>query len=152
MPVCKHEALPRRLLPMLATSAAPFDDPAYFFETKWDGVRALASVDMGRWRLWGRAGSTHNASPLFSVPATGLFQEQLMKSLLILVHLPIVALAALGLIWLERTGRFPVELPGVLRWLGSYSLAANFVLAYLVCLTVWLIFSAGDDDSSHGTD
>ena len=59
MPACKHEALPRRLLPMLATSAAPFDDPAYLFETKWDGVRALASVDMGRWRLWGRAGTVY---------------------------------------------------------------------------------------------
>src|SRR5262245_61484040 len=59
MPVCKHEALPRRLLSMLATSAAPFDDPTYLFETKWDGVRALASVDMGRWKLSGRAGTVY---------------------------------------------------------------------------------------------
>ncbi len=28
-----------RLLPMLATPARPFDDPAYLFEIKWDGFR-----------------------------------------------------------------------------------------------------------------
>ena len=33
------------LLPMLATSAAPFDSSDYFFEVKWDGVRALAAVE-----------------------------------------------------------------------------------------------------------
>ena len=42
------------LLPMLATSASPFDSCDYVFEVKWDGVRALAAVDKERWRLWGR--------------------------------------------------------------------------------------------------
>ena len=42
------------LLPMLATSASPFDSGAYVFETKWDGVRAMAAVEGTRWRLWGR--------------------------------------------------------------------------------------------------
>ena len=42
------------VLPMLATSAPPFDSGAYEFEVKWDGVRALAAVEGNRWRLWGR--------------------------------------------------------------------------------------------------
>jgi bifunctional non-homologous end joining protein LigD len=42
------------LLPMLATSAQPFDSDEYVFEVKWDGVRALAAVDQGHWRIWGR--------------------------------------------------------------------------------------------------
>jgi bifunctional non-homologous end joining protein LigD len=41
--------------PMLASSATePFDSGDYFFEIKWDGVRALAAVEGGRWRMWGR--------------------------------------------------------------------------------------------------
>ena len=43
-----------RLLPMLAVPAAPFDSPEYGFEIKWDGIRALAAVEPGRLRLWGR--------------------------------------------------------------------------------------------------
>jgi DNA ligase D-like protein (predicted ligase) len=42
------------ILPMLATSAQPFDSFEYLFEVKWDGVRALAAVQEGQWRLWGR--------------------------------------------------------------------------------------------------
>lgn len=42
------------VLPMLAVSAQPFDSPDHLFEVKWDGVRALAAVEAGRWRLWGR--------------------------------------------------------------------------------------------------
>ena len=42
----KREPLPCDLKPMLATLAdAPFDDPAYLFELKWDGYRAIASID-----------------------------------------------------------------------------------------------------------
>jgi ATP-dependent DNA ligase len=41
---------------MLATSSPPFDDPSWRFEIKWDGVRALAAVANGSWRLWGREG------------------------------------------------------------------------------------------------
>ncbi len=41
--------------PMLAAPcAAPFDSDEHLFEVKWDGVRALAAVEAGRWRLWGR--------------------------------------------------------------------------------------------------
>ena len=43
-----------RLLPMLAVPAAPFDSSEYSFEVKWDGIRALAAVEPGRLRLWGR--------------------------------------------------------------------------------------------------
>src|SRR4051794_7822664 len=41
-------------LPMLAVRSAPFDSPEHLFELKWDGVRALAAVEQGRGRLWGR--------------------------------------------------------------------------------------------------
>ena len=40
------------MLPMPA--ADPFDSPDYGFDVAWDGVRALASVDRGDVRLWGR--------------------------------------------------------------------------------------------------
>jgi bifunctional non-homologous end joining protein LigD len=49
------------LLPMLATPAVPFDSEAYLFEVKWDGVRALAATEAGRWRLWGRTGTDYTA-------------------------------------------------------------------------------------------
>ena len=42
----KLQPLPRLAQPMLATSVdAPFDDPAWLFELKWDGYRALAQID-----------------------------------------------------------------------------------------------------------
>ena len=42
----KCEPLPRDPKPMLATLAdAPFDDPAWLFELKWDGYRAIATID-----------------------------------------------------------------------------------------------------------
>jgi bifunctional non-homologous end joining protein LigD len=41
----KADPLPRNVSPMLATLAdAPFDDPAWLFEVKWDGYRAIAIV------------------------------------------------------------------------------------------------------------
>ncbi len=40
------------MLPMPA--AAPFDSQEYAFEVAWDGVRALASIDRGEVRIWGR--------------------------------------------------------------------------------------------------
>jgi len=42
------------LRPMLAVPAMPFDAADYCFEIKWDGVRTMAAVDEGGWRLWGR--------------------------------------------------------------------------------------------------
>lgn len=61
-------------LPMLATAATPFDSSQHLFEVKWDGVRALAAVDDGSWRLWGRARADYAArypelSVLRSLPA-----------------------------------------------------------------------------------
>jgi bifunctional non-homologous end joining protein LigD len=50
---------PPHLLPMLATSSPPFDDPACRFEVKWDGVRCLAAVSGDSWRLWGRGGTVY---------------------------------------------------------------------------------------------
>jgi DNA ligase D-like protein (predicted ligase) len=44
---------------MLATRAAPFDSEEYSFEVKWDGVRALAAIENGRWQLSGRVGSDY---------------------------------------------------------------------------------------------
>src|SRR5438270_1023746 len=39
----KRAAFPKRVRPMLATLVdKPFDDPAWTFEVKWDGYRALA--------------------------------------------------------------------------------------------------------------
>src|ERR1700716_4002588 len=42
------------ILPMLATSAQPFDSAEYVFEVKWDGVRVVAAVEEGQWGVWGQ--------------------------------------------------------------------------------------------------
>jgi bifunctional non-homologous end joining protein LigD len=48
-------ALPDRLRPMLPMPAsAPFDSPDYTFDVAWDGLRALARIEDGEVRLWGR--------------------------------------------------------------------------------------------------
>src|SRR5271169_5349996 len=39
----------------------PFDSDQHLFEVKWDGVRALAAVEDGAWRLWGRTHSDYAA-------------------------------------------------------------------------------------------
>jgi bifunctional non-homologous end joining protein LigD len=55
MPARPSPSLPRFISPMLATLfAAPFDDPDWLFEVKWDGFRAEAVVDGGAVRLWTR--------------------------------------------------------------------------------------------------
>jgi bifunctional non-homologous end joining protein LigD len=42
----KADPFPRDVKPMLATLVErPFDDPAWVFEVKWDGYRAIASID-----------------------------------------------------------------------------------------------------------
>ena len=47
--------MPAFIEPMLATLvAAPFDDPGWLFEVKWDGFRVEAVVDDGAVRLWTR--------------------------------------------------------------------------------------------------
>lgn len=46
---------PRFIPPMLATLVgAPFDDPDWLFEVKWDGFRVEAVIDRGSVRLWTR--------------------------------------------------------------------------------------------------
>ena len=50
-----------KLLPMLATKAAPFDADDYLFEVKWDGVRALAAIEQDSWSLWVRHGVDYTA-------------------------------------------------------------------------------------------
>jgi bifunctional non-homologous end joining protein LigD len=47
------------LLPMLATACQPFDSAEHLFEVKWDGVRGLAAIEDGQWRLWGREGAEY---------------------------------------------------------------------------------------------
>ena len=48
---------PRALGPMQAALASePFDDPAWLFEPKLDGIRALATIEGGAVRLHGRSG------------------------------------------------------------------------------------------------
>ena len=48
-------AKPTFIPPMLATLVgAPFDDPDWLFEVKWDGFRVEAVVDAGSVRLWTR--------------------------------------------------------------------------------------------------
>jgi bifunctional non-homologous end joining protein LigD len=50
-----NEAMPAFIPPMLATLvAAPFDDPDWSFEVKWDGFRVEAVVDGDAVRLWTR--------------------------------------------------------------------------------------------------
>ncbi len=42
----KAEPLPREVKPMLTTLVeAPFDDPRWLFEVKWDGYRAIATIE-----------------------------------------------------------------------------------------------------------
>jgi bifunctional non-homologous end joining protein LigD len=59
------DALPKFFSPMLATlKEAPFDDPDWLFEIKWDGYRALAFIDQGKVNLYSRNENLFN--PLFS--------------------------------------------------------------------------------------
>jgi bifunctional non-homologous end joining protein LigD len=54
-------AMPRNLQPMLATLAAePFNNPDWQFEVKWDGYRALASVQGGKVSLRSRNNQSFN--------------------------------------------------------------------------------------------
>jgi len=49
--------LPKRLQPMLATLIdAPFDNPDWVFESKWDGFRVVAAIEGGKVTLYSRNG------------------------------------------------------------------------------------------------
>src|SRR5262245_38394240 len=53
----RESKLPKRLQPMLATlTDAPFDDPAWVFESKWDGFRMVATIENGKVTLYSRNG------------------------------------------------------------------------------------------------
>src|SRR4051812_18761947 len=46
--------LPSFIEPMLALLTTPFESKEHFFETKWDGFRALAFIENGEVKLRGR--------------------------------------------------------------------------------------------------
>ena len=53
----RTSTLPKRLQPMLATlTDAPFDDPGWVFEDKYDGFRMIAEIRRGRVALYSRNG------------------------------------------------------------------------------------------------
>jgi bifunctional non-homologous end joining protein LigD len=53
----RTSTLPTRLQPMLATlTDAPFDDPAWVFEDKYDGFRMIAEIRRGKVALYSRNG------------------------------------------------------------------------------------------------
>ena len=55
--VARVSTLPKRLQPMLATLIdAPFDDPKWVFEDKYDGFRMVASIEGGKVTLYSRNG------------------------------------------------------------------------------------------------
>ena len=63
--------MPAFVPPMLATLvAAPFDDPGWQFEVKWDGFRVEAVVDRGEVRIWtrGRQDAARYFGPFLAPP------------------------------------------------------------------------------------
>ncbi|MCK1513095.1 non-homologous end-joining DNA ligase [Bradyrhizobium sp. 190] len=53
----RTSTLPKRLQPMLATlTDAPFDDPGWVFEDKYDGFRMIAEIRRGKVSLYSRNG------------------------------------------------------------------------------------------------
>ena len=49
----RTSTLPKRLQPMLATlTDAPFDDPGWVFEDKYDGFRMIAEIKNGKVALY----------------------------------------------------------------------------------------------------
>jgi bifunctional non-homologous end joining protein LigD len=59
----RTSTLPKRLQPMLATlTDAPFDDPGWVFEDKYDGFRMIAEVKNGKVALYSRNGKVISRS------------------------------------------------------------------------------------------
>ena len=53
----RSSTLPKRLRPMLATlTDAPFDDPEWIFEDKYDGFRMISEIRRGKVTLYSRNG------------------------------------------------------------------------------------------------
>src|ERR1700749_3998034 len=56
-PMSRESKLPKRLQPMLATlTGAPFDDPEWVFEDKYDGFRMVSEIRRGKVTLYSRNG------------------------------------------------------------------------------------------------
>jgi bifunctional non-homologous end joining protein LigD len=88
----RKAAMPSRLGPMLATiGEAPFSDPNWLFEIKWDGVRALAWIADGALTLRSRNGQdiTKRYPELASLPEAIAAREVILDG-------EIVALDARG--------------------------------------------------------
>src|SRR5690349_4889567 len=61
----RTSTLPKRLQPMLATlTDAPFDDPGWVFEDKYDGFRMIAEIRRGKVSLYSRNGKVISHSYL----------------------------------------------------------------------------------------
>ena len=55
LPNARKAPMPTAIQPMLATIAEkPFDDPAWIYEIKWDGYRAISYIADGKLRLVSR--------------------------------------------------------------------------------------------------
>jgi bifunctional non-homologous end joining protein LigD len=88
----RKAAMPSRLGPMLATIGdAPFSDPNWLFEIKWDGVRALAWIADGALTLRSRTGQdiTRRYPELAALPEAVAAREVILDG-------EIVALDARG--------------------------------------------------------
>lgn len=65
----KKSKIPSGIKPMLATLVdAPFNDPGWVYEVKWDGYRCLAFIHEGEVELWSRNNKSFNEKfyPIFN--------------------------------------------------------------------------------------
>jgi len=70
--------LPKRLQPMLATlTDAPFDDPGWIFEDKFDGFRMVAEIRSSKLALSRRRNSRRHA--VRSQPRHGIARRALRR-------------------------------------------------------------------------
>ena len=84
-PMSRESKLPKRLQPMLATlTDAPFDDPDWIFEDKYDGFRMVSEIRGGKVALYSRNGKiiSHSyvevASALEGVKADAVIDGELV--------------------------------------------------------------------------
>lgn len=63
-----------------------------------------------------------------------------------IVHLALIAGIVAGLVWLQNSGRIPVDPPERLWFLGKYWLAILFLLLYSLTWIVWWIWKLLIDD------